>query len=189
MSGRMSSTASWKIEPGTKVRFQTLSALVHRDDLPAFHAGFTNSLLNGADFDQVFRIVTAKGRVKYLHAVSQFVAGAAGRAVMMGLHSGPHRKQERRGSPEGHGHRAATGSRSIGRRPAPEQDRQLHLGPSVGPARLVRRILSASSSSLAAHGPASRRCAPGFIRTTCSCSTPRFSAGSQGGNADFTFAS
>lgn len=71
-----------EIEPGTKVKFQTLSALVHQHDRSAFDASVERSLSNDADFDQIFRIVTPKGTTKHLHAVSQFVEGAATRIVM-----------------------------------------------------------------------------------------------------------
>jgi signal transduction histidine kinase len=71
-----------EIEPGAKVTAQTLSALVQNDDRPAFLAQFESLLANGANFDQVFRIITPKGTAKHLRAVAQVVG--ATRAVVMG---------------------------------------------------------------------------------------------------------
>jgi signal transduction histidine kinase/GAF domain-containing protein len=70
--------------PGSKVKFQSFRALIHADDLPAFDAGFRRALAEGTDFDQVFRIVTPKGRAKHLHAVSHFSESTAGHRIVAG---------------------------------------------------------------------------------------------------------
>jgi PAS domain S-box-containing protein len=73
-----------ELEPETKMRLPTLRAFVHRDDLAAFDARFERSLADGSDLEHVFRVVTVKGTTKYLHALSRFVEGAAGRRIVVG---------------------------------------------------------------------------------------------------------
>jgi len=71
-------------EPGTKVKFQTFRALIHRDDLARFDAGFRLAVTEGAEFDHVFRITTLRGTLKHLHAISNFTRSDDGRRVVVG---------------------------------------------------------------------------------------------------------
>ena len=57
--------------------------VIHPDDLAGFDADFARSL-GGVDFDQVFRIVPASGRVKHCHAVGHLIERVAGRPLFIG---------------------------------------------------------------------------------------------------------
>jgi PAS domain S-box-containing protein len=73
----------FEFDPGMKVSVQAVRDVIHPDDLPSFDAGFARSL-GGVDFDQVFRIVPASGRVKHVHAVGYFIERVAGRPLFIG---------------------------------------------------------------------------------------------------------
>jgi len=70
--------------PETKLSFKAFRALIHPDDLASFSKGFRRSIADGADFDQVFRIVTPSGSVKHVHTVAHRTGNDAGRPVFMG---------------------------------------------------------------------------------------------------------
>ena len=70
--------------PETKLSFKAFRALIHPDDLASFSTGFRRSIADGADFDQVFRIVTPSGSVKHVHTVAHRTGNDAGRPVFMG---------------------------------------------------------------------------------------------------------
>lgn len=74
----------FEFEPGTKISVQTVRAALHPDDLPSFDADFGRSAREGTDFDQVFRIVTSSGKVKYLHAAAHILEMVEGRPVFIG---------------------------------------------------------------------------------------------------------
>ena len=73
----------FEIEPGTKISVQMVRDLIHPDDLAGFDSDFARSL-GGVDFDQVFRIVPASGRVKHCHAVGHLIERVAGRPLFIG---------------------------------------------------------------------------------------------------------
>jgi PAS domain S-box-containing protein len=70
--------------PETKLSFKAFRALIHPDDLASFSKGFRRSIADGADFDQVFRVVTPSGSVKHVHAVAHRTGNVADRPVFMG---------------------------------------------------------------------------------------------------------
>lgn len=59
-----------EFEPGTPVSIKAFRALIHPEDQARFAAGFQAAVETGADFDEVFRLVTPKGAQKHLHAVA-----------------------------------------------------------------------------------------------------------------------
>ncbi len=73
----------FEIDPSTKISVQMVRDRIHPDDLAAFDSDFARSL-GGVDFDQVFRIVTAKGNVKHVHAVGHLIERVAGRPLFIG---------------------------------------------------------------------------------------------------------
>ena len=66
------------------ISVQSIRAILHPEDLPSFDADFGRSAAEGIDFDQVFRIVPASGRLKYLHAAAHFLERVEGRPVFIG---------------------------------------------------------------------------------------------------------
>ncbi len=75
----------FELEPGTKISVQTVRAMLHPKDVPLFESGFKLSVTEGADFDQVFRIVTPSGNVKYLHCFGRVMEKVEGRPVFTGV--------------------------------------------------------------------------------------------------------
>src|SRR5262245_35006080 len=73
----------FEIEPGSKIRVQTVRDMIHPDDLPSFDAGFERSL-GGSDFDLVFRIVTASGHLKHVHSVARLIEMVKDRPLFIG---------------------------------------------------------------------------------------------------------
>jgi PAS domain S-box-containing protein len=73
----------FEFDPAIKITVQAVRDVIHPDDLPSFDAGFTHSL-GGAEFDLVFRIVTAGGRVKHVRSVAHLVERIAGRPLFIG---------------------------------------------------------------------------------------------------------
>jgi PAS domain S-box-containing protein len=71
------------IAPATKVTVQVVRDLVHPEDLPSFDAGIQRSA-TGEDFDLVFRIVTASGDTRHVHAVARVIEQIAGRPLFIG---------------------------------------------------------------------------------------------------------
>jgi PAS domain S-box-containing protein len=73
----------FEFDPAVKIAVQDVRAVIHPDDLPSFDAGFARSL-RGSDFDQVFRIVTRSGRLKYVRSLAHLDDRVAGRPVFIG---------------------------------------------------------------------------------------------------------
>jgi PAS domain S-box-containing protein len=73
----------FEFDPATRISVQMVRDLIHPEDLPTFDARFQQSL-EGADFDLVFRIETAGGTEKYVHAVGRLVERVAGRPLFIG---------------------------------------------------------------------------------------------------------
>jgi PAS domain S-box-containing protein len=73
----------FELDPATRITRQTVRDLVLLEDLPAFDAGLERSM-QGAEFDLVFRIRTARGDVKYLHALAHVLRHVEGRPLFIG---------------------------------------------------------------------------------------------------------
>ena len=73
----------FEIDPVTTIKLQIVHDLIHPEDVPEFNARFARSL-GGADFDQVFRIVTPSRKVKHVHAVGHVIERVAGRPLFIG---------------------------------------------------------------------------------------------------------
>ncbi|MBS0408811.1 MAG: PAS domain-containing protein [Proteobacteria bacterium] len=73
----------WEVDPGTAITTQMLLDAIHPDDLSATEAVVSRAA-QGEDFEQVFRIVTAGGAMKHVHAVGHLTEPAAGRPVFFG---------------------------------------------------------------------------------------------------------
>lgn len=73
----------FEIDRATKITVQAVRDTIHPEDLPSFDAGFARSLA-GEDFDLAFRIVTASGNMKHVHAVAHSIELVAGRPLFIG---------------------------------------------------------------------------------------------------------
>ena len=73
----------FELDPAARINLKMVHDMIHREDVPSFDAGFTRSL-GGADFDQIFRIVTLSGNVKHVHAVGRVTERIAGRPLFVG---------------------------------------------------------------------------------------------------------
>ena len=73
----------FEIDPMTRIKLQMVHDMIHPEDLPSFDAGFARSL-DGADFDQVYRIVAPSGKVKHLHTIGHLTERVAGRPLFIG---------------------------------------------------------------------------------------------------------
>ena len=62
---------------------RTVRNIIHPEDRPSFDATFARAL-GAADFDGGFRIVTASGKVKHIHAVAHLLELVADRPVFIG---------------------------------------------------------------------------------------------------------
>ena len=70
-------------DPGTVVSFRSFRTSIHPEDLASFNAAFANSIADGEDFDQVFRIVTRSGNLKHLHSAANRTEDTPGQPVFM----------------------------------------------------------------------------------------------------------
>ena len=73
----------FEFDPATRITVQAIRDVIHPEDLPSFDAGFARSLA-GVEFDLVFRIVTARGKVKHVRSVAHLVERIAGRPLFIG---------------------------------------------------------------------------------------------------------
>jgi len=73
----------FEADPATKPTLQSVAAVVHPEDLQTYLAEVERGIA-GQDLDFVFRIVTAKGSVKHLHAAARLSEQVAGRPVFRG---------------------------------------------------------------------------------------------------------
>jgi PAS domain S-box-containing protein len=72
-----------EFEPGSTVTIQRLRDIVHREDLETFDAVVERST-RGRDADFEFRIITRRGKLKYLRAVARIRDHVEGRPIFMG---------------------------------------------------------------------------------------------------------
>jgi signal transduction histidine kinase len=73
----------FELDPAKPIRPEVVRNLVHPEDAQLLDAAIARSM-NGAEFDQVFRIRTASGLEKYVHAVARVAHPGAGSPVFMG---------------------------------------------------------------------------------------------------------
>lgn len=74
----------FEFEPGSTISVQKVREVIHPDDLTGFDTDFGRSAAEGKPFDQVFRIVTKGGALKYLHALAEVAELTQGRPVFSG---------------------------------------------------------------------------------------------------------
>jgi PAS domain S-box-containing protein len=73
----------FEFDPAIRPSVQMIRDLVCAEDLPSFDAGIERSM-NGAEFDLVFRICTARGTVKYLQVHAHVIRQVEGRPLFIG---------------------------------------------------------------------------------------------------------
>lgn len=73
----------FEFDPAMRITVQAVRDVIHPEDLPSFDAGFARSL-GGVEFDLVFRIVTASGKVKHVRSVAHLVERITGRPLFIG---------------------------------------------------------------------------------------------------------
>src|ERR1700751_1369364 len=70
-------------DPATKVTVQRIREIIHPDDLTSFDAMIARAM-TGVDVDFIFRIVTARGTLKYLRGLARIMAQNADRPLFIG---------------------------------------------------------------------------------------------------------
>jgi PAS domain S-box-containing protein len=73
----------FEFDPTTTVRIEMIREMVHVDDMPSFDAMITRAM-TGADVDFNFRIVTARGALKYLRGMARVMQQVAGHPLFIG---------------------------------------------------------------------------------------------------------
>jgi PAS domain S-box-containing protein len=73
----------FEFDPASKITLQAIRAVVHPEDLPVYDVAFKRAS-EGLDWDLAFRIITATGTVKHLHAIGRVMDRIAGRPVFIG---------------------------------------------------------------------------------------------------------
>jgi PAS domain S-box-containing protein len=73
----------FEFDPQAKITAQAVRAAIHPEDLPTFDQRYARSL-DGAEFDHVFRINTASGTVKHVHASGRLIERVTGRRLFIG---------------------------------------------------------------------------------------------------------
>ncbi len=75
----------FEFDPATKITHEMIRAAFHPDDLPIYEAAFKRAV-DGLeqDLEITYRIITPKGTVKHVHAVTRAMETAAGRSVFIG---------------------------------------------------------------------------------------------------------
>lgn len=74
----------FEFEPGSTVTTEAALAAVHPDDRAHFAAAFEKSANDGTDVDVTYRIVTASGKTKHLHAVAHISGWREQRPIIIG---------------------------------------------------------------------------------------------------------
>jgi len=70
-------------DPATKVTVQRIREIIHPEDLTSFDAMIARAM-TGVDVDFIFRIVTARGALKYLRGLARIMAQNADRPLFIG---------------------------------------------------------------------------------------------------------
>jgi signal transduction histidine kinase len=73
----------FEFDPATKITLHTMRKIVHPEDLSVFDAAYKR-VIEGADLNLAYRIITRSGKVKHLHAVAHVLEWIAGRPVFIG---------------------------------------------------------------------------------------------------------
>lgn len=73
----------FELDPGIEPRRQSVRDLLHPEDLQSYDAMIERGVA-GHDVDFEFRIITARGALKYLHGAARVSEHVAGRPVLMG---------------------------------------------------------------------------------------------------------
>jgi PAS domain S-box-containing protein len=73
----------FEFDPATKVTVQRIRDMVHAEDLPSFDAVIARGMA-GMEVDFVFRIVTARGAVKYIRGIARILAQREGPSLFIG---------------------------------------------------------------------------------------------------------
>jgi PAS domain S-box-containing protein len=73
----------FEFEPGTKVTVQRVREIIHPDDQPSFESMISRAM-SGVDVTFSFRIVTARGAVKYVRGVAHVIEQIEGRPMFVG---------------------------------------------------------------------------------------------------------
>jgi PAS domain S-box-containing protein len=73
----------FEFDPATKVSLKMIRDTVHPEDLPSFEAMLARAV-TGEDVNFNFRIMTARGTVKYLHGIARVMEQIAGRPLFIG---------------------------------------------------------------------------------------------------------
>jgi PAS domain S-box-containing protein len=74
----------FELEPGTPISVQTIRGMLHPEDVTSFDTRFARAVAERTDYNDLFRITTASGKQKHLHAVAQFADAIAGRPLFIG---------------------------------------------------------------------------------------------------------
>jgi signal transduction histidine kinase len=73
----------FEFEPGTKVTVRRVREIIHPDDQPSFESMISRAM-SGVDVTFSFRIVTARGAVKYVRGVAHVIEQIEGRPMFVG---------------------------------------------------------------------------------------------------------
>lgn len=73
----------FEFEPGTKVTVRRVREIIHPDDQPSFESMISRAM-SGVDVTFSFRIVTARGTVKYVRGVAHVIEQIEGRPMFVG---------------------------------------------------------------------------------------------------------
>lgn len=74
----------FELDQGSKISVQVIRNMLHPEDLLTFDVEFARSAAEGTNFDQVFRIRTQSGKVKFLHAAAHVMEQVDNRPVFIG---------------------------------------------------------------------------------------------------------
>jgi PAS domain S-box-containing protein len=74
----------FEFDVGSKISVNDVLRVMHPEDRSRFEAAFGRSVMEGVDFDQVFRIIPTSGNVKHLHFVGRVLEWVDERPVFAG---------------------------------------------------------------------------------------------------------
>lgn len=73
----------FELDPGTKITVHMVRGFIHPDDLPTFESVIVRGM-TGVDVSFAFRIVTARGAIKYLRGVAHVIDHSEGHPLFIG---------------------------------------------------------------------------------------------------------
>lgn len=74
----------FELQLGTRISVQSIRAMIHPEDLPAFDGGLTHWTREEAELNQDFRIITAGGKTKHLQSSGRVIDHVDGRSIFIG---------------------------------------------------------------------------------------------------------